>query len=111
MLRIESRNDQPPSKLLSGNGQEGEGAMLILTRKSGEAVRIGDSITIRIIEIRGNQVRLGVEAPKNISVHREEIYEIILEQNTLAAQSSPVDPEELTNFWKNQQGMSSVPKS
>lgn len=84
--------------------------MLILTRKSGEGIRIGDSITIRIIEIRGNQVRLGVDAPKNISVHRDEIYDLILEQNTLAAQSSPVDPEELTNIWKNQQGVTSVPK-
>lgn len=95
---------------MSGNGQEGEGEMLILTRKSGEGIRIGDSVTIRIIEIRGNQVRLGVEAPKNISVHREEIYDLILEQNTMAAQSSPVDPEELTNLWKNQQGANPAPK-
>lgn len=84
--------------------------MLILTRKSGEGIRIGDSVTIRIIEIRGNQVRLGVEAPKNISVHREEIYDLILEQNTMAAQSSPVDPEELTNLWKNQQGAGAAPE-
>lgn len=84
--------------------------MLILTRKSGEGIRIGDSITIRIIEIRGNQVRLGVEAPKNISVHREEIYELIQDQNTLAAQSSPVDPEELTNIWKSHQGVSPASK-
>lgn len=84
--------------------------MLILTRKSGEGIRIGDSVTIRVIEIRGNQVRLGVEAPKNISVHREEIYELILEQNTLSAQSSPVDPEELTNIWKNQQELNPAPK-
>ena len=63
--------------------------MLILTRKSGEGIRIGDAITLRIIEIRGNQVRLGVEAPRNVSVHREEIYELIKEQNTIAALSSP----------------------
>jgi carbon storage regulator len=85
--------------------------MLILTRKSGEGIRIGDSIVLRIIEIRGNQVRLGVEAPKNISVHREEIYELIQEQNTLAAQSSPVDPEELTAIWKNQQGLNPAPRA
>lgn len=77
--------------------------MLILTRKSGEGIRIGDSITLKIIEVRGNQVRLGVEAPKNVSVHREEIYELIRQQNTMAAQSSPASPEELTNLWKFQQ--------
>lgn len=74
--------------------------MLILTRKSGEGIRIGDSITLKVIEVRGNQVRLGVEAPKNVSVHREEIYELIRQQNALAAQSSPAGPEELTNLWK-----------
>lgn len=83
--------------------------MLILTRKSGEGIRIGDSITIKVIEVRGNQVRLGVEAPKNISVHREEIYELIREQNTLAAQSSPASPEELTVIWKNQQNGAAAP--
>ena len=77
--------------------------MLILTRKSGEGIRIGDSITLKIIEIRGNQVRLGVDAPKSVGVHREEIYELIREHNTLAAQSSPTSAEELTMIWKNGQ--------
>jgi len=87
-----------------------EGRMLILTRKSGEGIRIGDSITLRIIEIRGNQVRLGVDAPKNISVHREEIYELIREQNTKAAQSSPASAEELTTLWKAHQEINSRSK-
>ena len=77
--------------------------MLILTRKSGEGIRIGDSVTLRVIEIRGNQVRLGVDAPKNVSVHREEVYELIRQQNTLAARSSPVTSEELTRLWIEQQ--------
>ena len=77
--------------------------MLILTRKSGEGVRIGDAITLKIIEIRGNQVRLGVDAPKNISVHREEIYELIRQQNELAARSSPDSAEVLTSIWNSQQ--------
>lgn len=76
--------------------------MLILTRKSGEGIRIGDSITLRIIEIRGNQVRLGIEAPKNISVHRDEIYELIRQQNEMAAQSSPETSELLASLWKDQ---------
>ncbi len=76
--------------------------MLILTRKSGEGIRIGDSISLKVIEIRGNQVRLGVEAPKNISVHREEIYELIRQENEMAAQSSPADPGSLTELWRQQ---------
>ena len=51
--------------------------MLILTRKFGESVLIGNDISITILSVRGNQVKLGVEAPKEVSVHREEIYQRI----------------------------------
>ncbi len=78
--------------------------MLILTRKSGEGIRIGDSITIKVIEIRGNQVRLGVEAPKNIVVHRDEIYTLIRQENELAAQSSPSTVDMLTTIWQQRKG-------
>jgi carbon storage regulator len=51
--------------------------MLILTRRVGETVMIGDEITITILGIKGNQARVGINAPKNVAVHREEIYERI----------------------------------
>jgi len=51
--------------------------MLILTRKSGEMIRIGDAVTVRVLEIRGNQVRLGVEAPGDVRIYREEVYRAI----------------------------------
>ncbi|HCU54067.1 MAG TPA: carbon storage regulator [Gammaproteobacteria bacterium] len=51
--------------------------MLILTRRVGEALKIGDNIDITILSIKGNQVRIGINAPKDVAVHREEIYERI----------------------------------
>ena len=53
--------------------------MLILTRRTDEALKIGDNVTITVLEIRGNQVRLGVDAPREVAVHRQEIYERINE--------------------------------
>lgn len=51
--------------------------MLILTRKLQEAIMINDNVCIRVLSIQGNQVRLGIEAPRDIEVHREEIYHLI----------------------------------
>ena len=51
--------------------------MLILTRRTGETLNIGDSIQVTILGIKGNQVRIGIDAPKDVPVHREEIYEKI----------------------------------
>jgi carbon storage regulator len=66
--------------------------MLILTRKLGEQIAIGDDIIVKLLEIKGNQVRLGVEAPRHISIHRQEIYERIRSENI---QSGKVSAEDL----------------
>lgn len=71
--------------------------MLILTRKIGESVTIGDKIKVYVIEIKGRQVRLGIEAPPNTMVHREEIYQRILEENRSAAEIKMDHFEDLTD--------------
>ncbi len=59
--------------------------MLILTRKPGEEVTIGEAIVISVLEVRGSQVRLGITAPQEVTIHRGEIYERIREQNLQAS--------------------------
>ena len=59
--------------------------MLVLTRKSGESIVIGSDIRVTVLEIQGRQIRLGVEAPSDVAVHRGEVYERIREENEIAA--------------------------
>ena len=63
--------------------------MLVLTRKVGEGIAIGDDIKIVVMQIKGKQVRLGIKASPNTIVHREEVYQRIQEENIRAAQSQP----------------------
>jgi carbon storage regulator len=65
--------------------------MLVLTRKLGESIAIDDNIKIVVVQIKGKQVRLGIKAPKETKIHREEVYQAIQDQNTEAAMSSPTD--------------------
>lgn len=65
--------------------------MLILSRKINEKIKIGDDITLTIIEVRGDQVKIGVEAPKHVKVFRQEVFEAIQDENRAAAVSTKDD--------------------
>ncbi len=74
--------------------------MLILTRKPGETIRIGSEIKVQVLEVKGNQIRIGIDAPRSIAVHRQEIFEQIQRENLDAAKSAPRDLNALTQIWK-----------
>lgn len=73
--------------------------MLILTRKLGESIIIGDQIQITLLDIKGKHVRIGVKAPKGVSVHRGEVYEMIQEENIKALESDVIDSKMLSTLW------------
>ncbi len=63
--------------------------MLILTRRAGETVMIGSDVTITVLGVKGNQVRIGINAPKDVAVHREEIFERIQKENSGESPDKP----------------------
>ena len=65
--------------------------MLVLTRKVHQSIVIGDDVEVVVLEVRGEQVRLGIKAPKNVSVHRKEIYDQIQGENKSATEVRPED--------------------
>jgi carbon storage regulator len=73
--------------------------LLILTRKLSEGLFIGDDIRVTVVEIRGKQVRLGIEAPPHVVVLREEIFRRIQEQNLQAAELTDIDLKKIVQFW------------
>jgi len=65
--------------------------MLILTRRVGETLMVGDNVTITVLGVKGNQVRIGVNAPKDVSVHREEIYQRIQREKVAGLEAALQD--------------------
>ncbi|MBE3598860.1 MAG: carbon storage regulator CsrA [Limnochordaceae bacterium] len=74
--------------------------MLVLTRRVDESIMIGDDIRILVVEVRGEQVKLGIEAPRSVPVHREEVYREIQEENRRAALAGAGKIEDLDEALK-----------
>ena len=72
--------------------------MLVLSRQRDESIMIGDSIVVTIVDIRGDKVRLGINAPAEIPVHRQEVYEAIQRENLRATQLQPGDTQDIVKF-------------
>ena len=72
--------------------------MLVLTRKVNESIVIGDNVEITVVEIKGDHVKLGITAPKNVSVHRKEVYLAIQKENIIASKSDIGKLAEIKNI-------------
>lgn len=71
--------------------------MLVLTRRTGESIVIGDSIVVTVLEVRGGQIRIGIDAPRDLAVHRSEVYEGVVAENRAAAASAGQTAASLRN--------------
>ena len=69
--------------------------MLVLSRHRDESIMIGDDIVVTIVDIRGDKVRLGINAPQDVPVHRQEVYEAIQRENKKASQMGPTETRDL----------------
>ncbi len=74
--------------------------MLLLTRKPGEQLRIGDDIIIKVVEVSKGSVRIGIDAPEEISILRQEVYDRICAENIESAVGNTVDIHSLSDLWK-----------
>jgi carbon storage regulator len=74
--------------------------VLVLARRINESIMIGDDIEVVVVDIKGDQIKLGIRAPRTVSVHRSEVYREIQEQNKRAAESTPQSLENLGDLLK-----------
>lgn len=82
--------------------------MLVLTRKVGEQIRIGEDILVTVLDMTKGNVRLGIEAPRQVSIHRHEVYERILDENLRASKGAisrgaVSDIQNVANIWREKQ--------
>ena len=75
--------------------------MLILARKTGESLKIGDNITLEIISVNGNTVKIGIEAPKEVNILRKELYDLIKNENLNASNLNPADIAEFNGVFED----------
>jgi carbon storage regulator len=75
--------------------------MLVLTRKLQEAIKIGNDIEVTVLSVEGDQVKLGISAPKNVEIHRKEVFLSIQEENNIAANTSIDSFKQLLNLKKD----------
>lgn len=75
--------------------------MLVLTRKVGEQINIGDEIVVRVIEVNRGNVKIGIDAPASVSIYRQEVYEKIQEQNVQASRGIMTDLESVADLFGN----------
>lgn len=78
--------------------------MLVLTRKRNESIMIGDEVELVVVDIHGDQVKLGIRAPRTVAVHRKEVYEEIQRENVLAAQGKTPALSDLGKLLKPPEG-------
>jgi carbon storage regulator len=78
--------------------------MLVLTRKLSESIRIGDDIIVKVVDLDSRHVKLGIEAPKSVSVNREEIYERIQKENKAAAESKDQNVKNVADAFRKSKG-------
>ena len=74
--------------------------MLVLTRKVGEQIKIGDEIVVSVVEVDRGNVRLGIDAPRHISILRQEVYDRIQEQNLQSSRGASEDVQRAARFWQ-----------
>jgi len=74
--------------------------MLVLTRKVGEQIKIGDEIVVSVVEVDRGNVRLGIDAPRHISILRQEVYDRIQEQNLQSSRGASEDAQRAARFWQ-----------
>ena len=80
-----------PGSGVSEGHHSGDEPMLVLSRKRDERIMIGDEISLLVVDIRGDKVRLGIEAPANVTVHRQEVFEAIQREQALQVEAVAVD--------------------